>query len=208
MADETLTVDLLRNAKDGNAAARNRLFERYLPRVLKIVRMMMGKQIRQQVDSQDLAQDTLYEAVRRLEGFQFQGPGSLLRWLKTLARSAICAQADRGNAAKRAHKEVSINLNGEESNVGALEPQTDAPGPPAKLVLHEEQTRLESSIAELPDKHRDLILLRHYAEQSWAEIAAEMGHPSPDAARMAYVEAKAQLVRVMCARGKSAGEGQ
>lgn len=201
MSEPTLTGDLIRNARDGDEAARNRLFERYLPRILRIVRIMMGADLRRQLDSSDLAQETMLEAVRRFDGFEPRGNGSLLNWLRALARSAICAAADRRNADKRspAHE---VARAGSDSEVGdhAREPVAPDADPLDAVAATESAHLLERCLGDLPEKERDLILLHHYAEQSWAEIASETGRASPDAARVAYVEAKARLAILMRSR--------
>jgi RNA polymerase sigma-70 factor (ECF subfamily) len=202
MSDPTLTVDLIRSAQEGDRGARDRLFARYLPRILKIVRMMMGQQLRDRLDSEDLTQETLLEAIRSFDGFEPRGEGSLLRWLKALARSAICAAADLRQAAKRrADRNVPIDAGASASGEPVLDPQADSTGPLDRLLQHEAADELEVCIARLSESDRDLILLHHYAEQSWAQIAEETGRPSADAARMAYVAAKARLASSLRTRG-------
>src|SRR5262245_20846215 len=201
MSEQMLTEELLRRAKNGDETARNHLFERYQPRILRIVRMMLGSQLRRRVDSGDIAQGAMLEAVRRLDGFEPRGPGSLLAWFRTIVRSAICAEADRPRPP---------------GPIQSLEPSTTGkPGiDPAGHYTHaleylergEECVQLEDCIAELPEADRDLILLRNYAEQSWAEIAAEVGRASANAARVAYDEAKARLAILLQKRMAAGGE--
>jgi len=195
MAQPTLTVELLERIRNGDADARERLLVRYQPRIFQIVRMLIGDRMRRRVESADLVQETLLEAVQRLDGFEPKGPGSLLAWFKKLARSAVCAEADRAAARKRIpDRAPQAAAGGKADDDTGIEPVGDATGPLRRAERDEESEHLEQCIAALPESDRDLILLRNYAEQSWAEVAAETGHASANAARVAYAAAKARLV--------------
>jgi RNA polymerase sigma factor (sigma-70 family) len=194
MAEPTLTVELLERIRNGDADARERLLVRYQPRIFQIVRMLIGDRMRRRVESADLVQETLLEAVQRLDGFEPQGPGSLLAWFKKLARSAVCAEADRAAARKRIPDRALQSAAGTADDDTGIEPAGDATGPLRRAEQDEESEHLEQCIAALAEADRDLILLRNYAEQSWAEVAAETGHASANAARVAYATAKARLV--------------
>jgi RNA polymerase sigma-70 factor (ECF subfamily) len=195
MAEPSLTVELLQRAQQGDAEARNRLFERYQPRIFQIIRILMGEGLRQSVDSGDLVQETMLEALRRLDGFEPRGPGSLIGWFKTLAHSVICAAADRRQAKKRGPgRVVSIESAAATEDAHGIDPARDSLGPLERLSIGEDSERVMRCLAELPERDRDLILLRLFAEQTWAEIAVETGRPTANAARVAFATAKARLI--------------
>ena len=80
--------------------------------------------------------------------------------------------------------------------VGYLEPLLDPglrPGPLGRLLKSEDQQLLEDCLDELPADHRELISLRHFAEMSWQEIAAEVGSASAAAARVKYAKVMKRL---------------
>jgi DNA-directed RNA polymerase specialized sigma24 family protein len=52
---------------------------------------------------------------------------------------------------------------------------------------------VQAALAQLSERHRELILLRDYAGSSWEAIADELGLPSPDAARMLHARALVKL---------------
>jgi len=66
------TQRLVALAKDGDQSALNKLCEVYNERVLRIVRMRMGPELRSKQESMDLVQDAFISALRSLENFTYQ----------------------------------------------------------------------------------------------------------------------------------------
>ena len=84
-------------------------------------------------------------------------------------------------------------------------PLAAAPGPSALsgLVRREALDQVGDCLAELREDYRQVILLRDVEGASWKEIAARLGAPSPDAARMLRGQALARLcVLVSRRRGR------
>ena len=100
----THSLDLLRRAKDGDEVALNRLCERYYERVRRVVRMRLGRGLREMVDSGDILQETFLQAVRAFDGFETRDEASLVNWLCKLAERQIIAAADYHGAQKRDHR--------------------------------------------------------------------------------------------------------
>ena len=78
---EMPTIDLVREAQNGHGEARDELFQRYSDRVLGIVRARIGPKLRRNVESGDIAQEALIEALTSLDRFETRGESSLIRWL-------------------------------------------------------------------------------------------------------------------------------
>lgn len=190
------TQDLLLAAQSGQKEAREELFARYRPRVLALARGRLGRQLRRALDSQDLVQEALAEAAKDLERFEWRGESSLIRWLSRLLEHRATANADRQGALKReVRREVALDT---QSRVPAHNAAADsAENPLRQASRQEEEERLREALHRLPERQREAILLREYGGCSWDEVAAELGLPTPDAARMMHVRAVARLGKLL-----------
>lgn len=193
-ASETPTVELVRRAQAGEGAAREELFARYSARVLAMVRARLGQKMRAALESSDILQEALLEALRGLERFQMTDESSLIRWLATLVDHRITARASYLNAAKRA---PAVPL---EDETAAGE-RASAPGPATELVGRERDKAVLTALAELPERYRELVLLHDYAGASWEVVAQQTGLASPAAARMMHARALVKLGALLRAHG-------
>lgn len=199
--DHMHTVDLVRAAREGGDAARDELFARYHDRVLAIVRARMGTKLRGAMESGDIAQDALLEALKGLHGFDMQDESSLIRWLAAIVQNRIGAAArDLGRERRSPDRAMAIEaLRGES---GAEIPLPAAGSSPSLAIRRrEEKTLVDECLAALAEDQREVILLRDYAGASWDDIARETKAKSADAARMLHVRAVAKLGKLLRERG-------
>jgi RNA polymerase sigma-70 factor (ECF subfamily) len=201
MSDEPATVELVRRAQHGDAAAREALFARYGGRVLAIVRARLGVRLRGNLESGDILQEALLEALRGLERFEMREESSLIRWLAQLVEHRITARASYHAASKR--DAPVVPLEGEPSAGVSLASELSAhqPGPATELVAREATDSVQSALAELPERQRELVLLRDYAGASWEEVARAVSAPSAAAARMLHARALVRLGALLRQRG-------
>lgn len=201
--DVTRSLDLVQQAQAGDREALNRLFARYYERVRRIVRLRLGRRLRETVESGDILQETFVHAVRAFENFEVRDEASLIAWLSRLAERQIIAQADYHGAKKRDHKKnVPLQASSESGTfeVAYLDDQTR---PLEHLADAEQAGIVEGCIAELSEDYRELILLRNYAGASWEAVAEETGRPSAAAARMMHARAMVELGRLVRQAGGS-----
>jgi len=198
--DVTLTLDLVREAKSGDAEALNRLFGRYYERVRRIVRLRLGARLRTRLDSSDILQDTFAAAVTAFDRFELRDEGSVINWLSRIAERQVLAAADHFGAQKRsAAREVPLagpHVGDETSAIG-LDPSATGLAPRDAAEKAELIRLIEERLAELPESYREVILLRNYAGMSWDDVARETGRPSADAARMMHAKAIIELSRAV-----------
>lgn len=198
---EMPTIDLVREAQNGQSAARDELFQRYSDRVLGIVRARIGPKLRRNVESGDIAQEALIEALQALDRFETRGESSLIRWLATIVQNRISARAKFFGAERRssAH-EIALDGHGTDGE-STIDPPSRGKTPSLEVRNAEEQGLVEECLHELPENYRELILLRDYAGSAWEEVAESIGAASPDAARMMHTRARTQLGKLLQARG-------
>lgn len=201
MADPiTRSLELVTRAQGGDRDALERLIARYRERVLKIVRLRMGRRLRECVESQDILQETFLTAVQKLESFEMREEASLINWLARLAENQIRAKADYHGAKKRDH-ERGARLDPSSGPPGARELGASATQPIDRLARDEEKRIVEECLAELDEEYRELILLREYMGASWEAVAEETGRPSAAAARMKHAVARIELGKLLRAAG-------
>ena len=92
---------LVEAAHDGDADALNDLFARYHQTMVEVARRKLGPRLRLKEDPDDLAQTTFREATRDFDRYQYQGQGSLLRWLVQILQNKIRDKAEFYSAGKR-----------------------------------------------------------------------------------------------------------
>lgn len=195
----TRSLELVLRAQGGDREALDKLITRYRERVLKIVRLRLGSKLREQVDSEDILQETFVTAVRLLESFEMRDEASLIHWLARLAERQIIAAADHHGARKRDHaRNVSLtNMASSGATRTHLHFANDTTQPLSRMQRDEEAHIVEDCLARLPDEYRELILLRNYAGASWETVAEETGRPSPAAARMMHARALVELGKLV-----------
>ncbi|UCF66773.1 MAG: hypothetical protein JSV80_13440, partial [Acidobacteriota bacterium] len=88
------TVDLLSRARDGSKEALDEIFSRYAGRLLAIIRLRMGSDLRQRIESRDILQATLLRSFERFDQFAASDTSSLMGWLARIAQHEIGDQRD------------------------------------------------------------------------------------------------------------------
>jgi RNA polymerase sigma-70 factor (ECF subfamily) len=199
---ETLTTQvLIEMVQQGDRNALDELCNRYLMRVLAAVRIRLGANLRTKLESWDIVQEVMMDALRKVESFDFRTEGAFLKYLNKVVENRIRDEADRWATQRRnRNREVSID--------GARSP--DASNPldlpeghgaltPSKIVsLQEDLARLELAIDCLGEKsedYRELIVAVKIEGRTYREIADETGS-TEDAVRMRVKRAMAALANL------------
>ncbi len=177
---------LLRRAREGSRDALDTLLGDCGERVLALIRLRLGPQLRGQLESGDVLQVTLMRAFQHIDQFEGGTRKSLVAWLATIAQNVIRDQADYVHRQCRdANRTVPLG-----SNVEAL--TAEVRSEVSRLILKEETKRLEKAMEALEPTHREVILLRKYEELSFQEIGHRLGR-TPDASRMLLARALTAL---------------
>jgi RNA polymerase sigma-70 factor (ECF subfamily) len=185
MSDVLATQVLLTRVQTGDHQALNRLYDRYLMRVLAAVRARLGAELRSKLESWDVVQDAMMASLKDVESFNQASEGAFLHWLSTVVENRIRDQFDYFRAEKRDHRlEVPLARRSAGSSVPIEIPErAGAPTPSQALILSEDLARLESAMDQLPDDSRELIVAVKIEGRTYAEIGQSHGK-SADAVRM------------------------
>lgn len=192
--DESL--NLVRGAQAGDAAALDALFSRFYPRVLGIVRRRMGQGLRRHHESLDVAQEAMAEAIRGFDRFELRDERAFTSWLAGIVENRLRDLAKYHGRAKRdGAREVRASSIAPDATAPP-EPQEggDQETPSQLVAASEERGRARAALERLPDRQRRAIELR-LEGRSWAEVAELLEFPSEGAARMFHSRAMVTLAR-------------
>jgi len=192
------TRHLVALAQDGDESSLNELCQVYWSRVLWIVRLRMGKELRSRLESIDVVQDVLMYAFRSLGNFTYRNEGDFLRWLSKLVESRLRDDLKKLHAAKRdIRREVRFDSHGRTTQGGNIRTggPIEATTPSEILSKRENLTRLEKAIDLLKPEYREIIVLTKIEGLSYKEIAARLGK-SDEAVRKMVSRAIETLINV------------
>ena len=199
MADDIkTTLNLVMRAKAGEDQALNLLLERYLNRILRIVRMKLGPKLRTKMESMDVVQEVMVRAVKGFEKFEPENEAAFLHWISKLVQNEIRDLADYHGAAKRDFAKEKENKKDSsiDSSVLSNIPANSEWRPSFQIKLKEDVLELEAAMDQLPEKQRDVVVMRQYEGMSFKEIGEELDC-SEDAARIQFARAMDKLTDLL-----------
>jgi RNA polymerase sigma-70 factor (ECF subfamily) len=164
MTDE----ELVRTVLDGDRERFAELVERYQARLVNyLVRL-----VRNADDAHDLAQEVFVRVYQALD--RFDPTYRFSTWLFRVAQNAAIDQIRR-----RRFQFVPIGPQESEGESGRREFELPDGSPSAHddLEARERAAEVRVAIDQLPWEYRELILLRHYGELAYDEIAETKGMP-------------------------------
>ena len=191
------TQQLLDDAKQGDAAAINRLMERHRNSLRRLVQMRLDQKVQRRVDVSDVVQEVLIEANRRLREYLQNPVMSFHLWLRQIAKDRIIDAHRRHRvSAKRSvdrEQALAAPAGGDRSTIELVAQLCDPELTPAAAATQQEMARrVERAIAQLGDQDSEIIVMRHYEQLSNQEIAEALQLSEP-AASMRYLRAVRRL---------------
>ncbi|TCN52671.1 RNA polymerase sigma-70 factor (ECF subfamily) [Rhodococcus sp. SMB37] len=145
--------ELIEQCRAGDTAAFGELVGAYRTRTWAVCLQITGNRH----DAEDALQDALTAAWQNLD--KFRGTAKFSTWLHRIAANAALATVRR-------RREVMVD----EIDLGASSEPTVA-----DRVVDVDAVR--RALADLPDEYRTAVVLREYAQLSYAEIAEHQGIP-------------------------------
>lgn len=113
------TLSLIAAAKNGDNAALEKICERYISRVHKIVTFRVGRDLREKAESMDLVQSVMIKAVRGIDGYDMGSESKFINWLAKIVENTIRDKIDYFKAEKRrASSEMPIESEDDENETG------------------------------------------------------------------------------------------
>lgn len=184
------TRNLVSRALEQDREAIDLLFQRYRDRLRAALRKLIGPKYRLlMADSEDATHDAILSALKRLHQFEYRGEGSFLAWLLKGAEYEIVRRIRALEAKKRTALGGVVPIDEQVEQAIATKDATPS-------QLHDESElaeRIRQALQQLPDREREIIVLRRYLELDTNEICAEMGLPTEGAVRALLSRAQARL---------------
>lgn len=164
---------LARKAAAGNLTSFETLVSRYQGRIFSFIYRMVNIN----EDARDLTQEVFLQVYRSLG--QFRGDSSFSNWLYRIA-SNKCLDFLRQNT-KNKIVEFDDNL-----HQIPQEPRLNSNNPEHVYLYEEKIRRLRRMISGLPDQYRIAIILFHYENMSYQQIAETLNIPVKTVATRLY----------------------
>ena len=126
--------------------------------------------------SEELTQETFYQAYLSLHSFR--GESDIFTWLAAIAKHVYFKYMKK--------QKMSVVDSYVELMAGAYIEGTD---PEVELDRRELMRAVRNVVSKMPEKHRNVVVLRAYAGMSYAEIARSM-KISENSAKVIYFRAR------------------
>jgi RNA polymerase sigma-70 factor (ECF subfamily) len=154
--DQQLVVEYIK----GNESAFEILLERHRDKVFNyIVYMLKDIQL-----SEDVFQETFFKAIYTLKSGRYNEEGKFLPWIMRIAHNLIVDQF------RRIKKMPALEPRDEEHDIFSTLRILDD-NVQDQLIESEIHTDLKKIINHLPEDQREVVLMRHFADMSFKEIA-------------------------------------
>ena len=147
----------------GDDAAFDTIVERYKSKIYTTIYLV----VKDQYVAEDLMQDTFIKAIKTLRNGKYNEEGKFLPWILRIGHNLAI---DYFRRAKRYPKvvfedgsNVFNTLNFSENSIETIQ------------IKKESHEHLRGLIKQLPDQQREVLIMRHYEDMSFQEIADATG---------------------------------
>lgn len=189
---------LLDEAGAGDSRARQKLLERHRDRLVKMVSVRLDPRLAPRVDPSDIVQEALVHADRKLDGYLRNRPVPFYPWLRRIAWERLVKCHRRHTARRRDVGRERASMNLSESSIREFASRFRAPSSsPSRLAERREQVaRAREALQQLPERDREVLVLRYLEQLSTADTAAVL-EITLSAAKLRHLRALERLRRLM-----------
>ncbi len=141
-----------------------------------VAQIEIGRRLQSKVDASDIVQQSLLEAYQGLAAHRGHTQPELMAWLRTiLARNLLNTFRDYGAQKRDISREHSLAQQLDDSSV-RLERflASEQTSPSQRVIRGEQAERLATALASLPEDQRTAVILKHFHDESLAQIAEKM----------------------------------
>ena len=147
----------------GNEEAFEMLLHRHKSRIYTAIYMI----VKDRYEAQDLLQDTFIKAINTIKGGRYNEEGKFLPWISRIAHNLAIDHFRRN----KRYPEVVL----EDGSRVFDSMQFSEESYETKQLLRDTKSRLRDLIMELPTEQKQVLIMRHYRELSFQEIADRTG---------------------------------
>jgi RNA polymerase sigma-70 factor (ECF subfamily) len=207
--EQSVTQNLLANARRGDRAAINRLLERHRASLRKMIQLRLDRQIARRVDASDVVQDVMLEANTRLQDYLADPRLPFHLWLRQLAQDRMIDMHRRHRGAQRRsldrEQSLAVPQFSDQSGFDLMGQLADHELTPAAASIRKElEARFVTAIDQLDEEDREIVLMRHFEQLGNSEVAEALGL-SAAAAGMRHLRALRKLRAILGDRPSQSG---
>lgn len=147
----------------GDESAFETLVERYKSKIYTTIYLV----VKDQEVAEDLMQDTFIKAIRTLRNGKYNEEGKFLPWILRIAHNLAIDYFRRARRYPSVVFEDGSNVfNSLNFSEGSVE---------TRQIKKESHEHLRGLIKQLPEQQREVLIMRHYEDMSFQEIADATG---------------------------------
>jgi RNA polymerase sigma-70 factor (ECF subfamily) len=203
--DSAETQRLLEQVRAGDPRAFDRLFARHRLYLHRVIGFRLDPRLRPRLDPSDVIQETQLEAFRRLPDFLERQPMPFRLWLRKTACERLLMARRQHLAAGRRSVAREVPLPDASSLQLARQLLAPGPAPSDQLRRQELADQVRQAVARLPERDREILLMRNLELLSNQEVAQVLGI-DPAAASQRYGRALLRLRKLLLERGLTGSE--
>jgi RNA polymerase sigma-70 factor (ECF subfamily) len=170
------TEQLLDRAFEGDMLAREQLLMKHRGRLRQMVAFRLDRRMAARVDASDVVQEALTDAAEKLSDYLRDRPLPFYPWLRQLAWQRLVElhrKHIRAQSRSVTREEWRAPPLSDESAVNLADRLlASGTGPMGHLLRAELRGRVQAGLAALPERDREVLVLRHLEQLSTREMAA------------------------------------
>jgi RNA polymerase sigma factor (sigma-70 family) len=151
--------DLIKRFADGNAQAIEELVNRYKDRIYTSIYFL----VKDKYLAEDIFQDVFIKVIDTIKGGRYTEEGKFLPWALRIAHN-LCVDHFR-----KVKRTPTIKTSDDRDIFEVLNFREDSAE--QKVMQRQSHDRVRKMLEMLPEEQREVIILRHYADLSFKEIA-------------------------------------
>ncbi|MCS7078099.1 MAG: sigma-70 family RNA polymerase sigma factor [Bacteroidia bacterium] len=151
---------LVKAYQEGNQQAFAVLLQRHQKHVFNVIMMI----VKDKFIAEDIFQDTFMKVVTLIQNEQYQDEGKFSHWLIRIAYNLSV------DYFRKIKKRVTVT---DSQNEPLIQENKfiDTQEADTEMLKHEDEHIIAQLLKRLPDEQREVVVLRHYADMSFKEIA-------------------------------------
>jgi RNA polymerase sigma-70 factor (ECF subfamily) len=157
---QTTDTQLVHAFQEGNNQALEALVNRYKDKIFTSINFL----VKDRYLAEDLFQDVFIKIIDTLRNKGYNDEGKFLPWAMRIAHN-LCVDHFR-----KVKRTPSITTSEERDIFEVINVTED--GPDKTMMKEQSHDRVRKILDMLPDEQREVIVLRHYADLSFKEIAS------------------------------------
>lgn len=162
-----------------------------------LARFEVGPRLQRKIDPSDLVQETLLDAHRQFSRFEGTTEAQFLAWLRRIlaGRAANTVRHYLGTQSRNVQQELEVQLNESFERASGHLSQiaiATSESPSQHAQRREQAVLIADALHQLPDDYRDVIVLRHWDELTFPDIAQRLNR-SVDSVEKLWLRALGKL---------------